>query len=153
MAVSQRLPSISTSRALSSPNAPTPSHSLTPLPPSSTRSQVQFCRPHALEGMVDVSTKSCEHHGCFKRPTFGHPSALVENAADGRSATGTKNGQFCAQHALPGMVDVVSKRCEFPGCGTKRSFGLEGSRKNVSFFMLFLFLFCLSPVFFVVICC
>lgn len=89
--------------------------------------------------MVDVSTKSCEQHGCFKRPTFGHPNALLDPNGDGRSPTGAKNGQFCAQHALPGMVDVVSKRCEFPGCGTKRSFGHGGHRKNVSCFFAFFF--------------
>lgn len=81
--------------------------------------------------MVDVSTKSCEHVDCFKRPTFGLP-AVVEGGQEVRSLTGTKNGQFCAQHAQAGMVDVVSKRCEFPGCGTKRSFGEPGPRKNVS---------------------
>lgn len=82
--------------------------------------------------MVDVSTKSCEFDTCFKRPTFGHPNPLGDNAAgDGRNGPG-KNGKFCAQHAEPGMVDVVSKRCEFPGCGTKRSFGHGGHRKNVS---------------------
>lgn len=102
--------------------------------------------------MVDVSTKSCEQHGCFKRPTFGLATAIDNNndndnngGEGGRNITGAKNGQFCAQHALPGMVDVVSKRCEFPGCGTKRSFGLGGHRKNVSFLLNFVFSFPQTP--------
>lgn len=91
--------------------------------------------------MVDVSTKSCGHHGCFKRPTFGPVGGTAEK--------NTKNGQFCAQHALEGMIDVVSKRCIHPGCPTKRSFGVGGHRKNVrlaspflgSIFSLFFFFF------------
>lgn len=96
--------------------------------------QVQFCRPHAMEGMVDVSTKSCGFHGCFKRPTFGY---------DGK---GSKNGQFCAQHAQEGMVDVVSKRCMYEGCTTKRSFGIDGHRKNVRTLMSRSVVYCVTGV-------
>lgn len=84
---------------------------------------------------MDVSTKSCGTHGCFKRPTFGF---------DGK---GSKNGEFCAEHAQEGMVDIVSKRCIFEGCTTKRSFGVDGHRKNVSALTAVLTLLCVCVYF------
>ncbi len=38
----------------------------------------------------------------------------------------------CAKHALPDMVNVVSKRCEHPGCSKQPTFNVEGE-KNARF--------------------
>ena len=38
--------------------------------------------------------------------------------------------EYCAQHALEGMVDVKSKKCRTEGCGKRPSFGVAGT-KNV----------------------
>ena len=42
----------------------------------------------------------------------------------------TKTGEYCAQHALEGMVNVKSKKCRTEGCGKLPSFGVTGT-KNV----------------------
>ncbi|CAN0472816.1 unnamed protein product, partial [Discosporangium mesarthrocarpum] len=46
------------------------------------------------------STKWCAEQTCRKRPSYGVPG--------GRQT-------YCAQHKLPGMVDVCSKLCEKDG--------------------------------------
>ncbi|CAN0453276.1 unnamed protein product, partial [Ectocarpus fasciculatus] len=41
---------------------------------------------------------------------------------------GTKKAEFCSQHARPGMIDLVSKRCGHPGCIKHASHGNNGSK-------------------------
>ena len=66
--------------------------------------------------MVNVQSKRCGTPGCPKlQPKFGHPG--------GRPL-------HCGLHAAPGMVDVVSKRCEAAGCGKTPSYGPPGGRRT-----------------------
>lgn len=41
---------------------------------------------------------------------------------------GTKNTEFCSQHAKAGMVNVKSKQCGRRGCNLTPSYGLEGAK-------------------------
>ena len=41
-----------------------------------------------------------------------------------------QQAQFCGKHAAPGMVDVISKKCNFEGCTKHPSFGVEGTRNR-----------------------
>ena len=55
----------------------------------------EYCRQHALDGMVNVRGTMCGTEGCGKRPSFGE--------------AGTKMAEYCTQHALDGMVNVHRK--------------------------------------------
>ena len=63
--------------------------------------------------MVYVKSKKCRTEGCGKRPSFG--------------VAGTKTGEFCAQHALEGMVNVKRKKCRTASCGKVPLFGVAGT--------------------------
>lgn len=52
-----------------------------------------YCRRHAKEGMVDVTTRRCAFEDCSKLPNFGYQ--------------GIKERLYCRQHAKKGMVDIV----------------------------------------------
>ncbi|CAN0288654.1 unnamed protein product, partial [Ectocarpus sp. 13 AM-2016] len=65
--------------------------------------------------MVDVRSKRCRHPGCTTRPSYGEH--------------GSKEPEFCAQHALQGMVNVCSKRCGHPQCTKRASYGQAGTKK------------------------
>ena len=52
----------------------------------------EYCRQHALGGLVNVKNIICSTKGCGKRPSFG--------------VAGTKTAEYCRQHALDGMVNV-----------------------------------------------
>ena len=58
---------------------------------------VEYCSPHALEGMVDVKNIKCRTEGCGKLAYFG--------------VTGTIMKEYCAQHAPEGMADVKNRKC------------------------------------------
>ncbi|CAB1117114.1 unnamed protein product [Ectocarpus sp. CCAP 1310/34] len=46
---------------------------------------------HFTDGMVDIhNIRRCAHEDCVKHPTYGVP--------------GTRKAEFCAPHALDGMV-------------------------------------------------
>ena len=47
--------------------------------------------------MVDVVSKRCDHDGCKKQPHYNHPNE--------------KQGLYCNDHKLEGMVNVIHKRC------------------------------------------
>ena len=51
---------------------------------------------------------------CDKQPSSG--------------VAGTKTAEYCAQHALEGMVDVHSRKCRTGGCGKKAYFGVAGTK-------------------------
>ena len=64
--------------------------------------------------MVIVYNKKCRAERCGKQPSFG--------------VAGTKRAEYCAQHALEGMVDVKGRKCRTEGCGTQPSFGVAGTK-------------------------
>lgn len=108
----------------------------------------RWCKAHAVEGAVDVATKRCErcdtiaiyglpdvrkrrwctahkpegaiylnyqctHEKCMRQPSFGMP--------------GDVRASWCVHHKVPGAVNVISKRCEHPGCTVQcPSYGVEG---------------------------
>eukprot|EP00752_Nemacystus_decipiens_P014793 g13170.t1 len=79
----------------------------------------RFCAKHPKEGMIMLGVKSgCKHPGCGTRATYG--------------VAGTKDKEFCRQHAKPGMINLYVKRCSRPGCMTSATYGVEGT-KNPEF--------------------
>jgi hypothetical protein len=67
------------------------------------------CVSHKTSDMVNVESKTCNHDGCSKRPTYGNP---------GEKAT------HCLSHKTSCMIDVVSKTCDYDGCTMKRNYGV-----------------------------
>ena len=49
----------------------------------------------------------------FSQPSFG--------------VAGTRTVEYCAQHALEGMVDVRTKKCRTASCGKVPYFGVAGT--------------------------
>ena len=46
--------------------------------------KVEFCCEHMKDGMVNVKSKKCDHHGCAKLPSYG--------------VAGTTKREFCSAH-------------------------------------------------------
>lgn len=42
---------------------------------------------------------------------------------------GTRTAEYCATHAKDNMINVISKRCDHPGCSKHPSYGRKGSKK------------------------
>ena len=61
---------------------------------------------------------TCHHVGCTKHPQYG--------------VAGSTERQFCSQHKMDGMVDLVNKRCAHHGCTKQPSYGVAGSKKPES---------------------
>jgi hypothetical protein len=63
--------------------------------------------------MILVSHKKCEYvhekYKCYKKPTYGFPN---------------KKARFCSKHALKGMANVTSKKCD--ECDIIATFNLPG---------------------------
>ncbi|CAN0308545.1 unnamed protein product, partial [Ectocarpus fasciculatus] len=57
----------------------------------------------------------CQEDGCTTGASYGKD--------------GSTKREFCSQHAKPGMINLVSKRCRHPGCIKQPSFGKDGSKK------------------------
>lgn len=51
--------------------------------------------------MIDVKNCRCKHQGCTRQPNYGHEGGRAK---------------YCSSHKLAKMVNVVSRRCEFPAC-------------------------------------
>ncbi|CAM9978094.1 unnamed protein product [Ascophyllum nodosum] len=64
--------------------------------------------------MVNVYSRKCRTEGCGKQPCFG--------------LAGTKTAEYCAQHALNGMVNFCKMMGETES-GKKASFGMTGTKK------------------------
>lgn len=75
-----------------------------------------FCSFHALENMVDVSTKTCQQEGCRIHPSFNFPDL------------GNKVGIFCVSHKMDGMIDVRSRKCCAEGCSVFPTFNHPNER-------------------------
>lgn len=71
------------------------------------------CKDHAINNMLDVISKRCEHINCTKRPSYGFKN---------------KKATHCKSHADDNMVDVISKQCEYPNCTTIPSYGLKNKK-------------------------
>lgn len=56
-------------------------------------------------------SKRCSHEGCTKLPSWG--------------LAGSRKHEFCAQHAMEGLVEVVRKwkTCSYEGCTKLPSWG------------------------------
>ena len=65
--------------------------------------RAERCAKHALEGMVNVTAKRCEAHGCTIIAAHGVPGV-------------DKRPRWCAGHCPPGAENLTSKRCAAPGC-------------------------------------
>ena len=73
--------------------------------------------------------KACKYdgpEGCTTVPSYGFPGT------DGKRGTAVR----CSHHKLPGMVDVVSKTCNWEGgCKSQASYGhltLDGKRDSAA---------------------
>src|SRR5579875_1099830 len=42
-----------------------------------------------------------------------------------------KNAVYCSEHKLPNMINVKSKKCQYPGCITRPSFNYEGQKNGI----------------------
>ena len=49
--------------------------------------------------MVDIVSRRCQDPSCLRRPLYNNIGMRAV---------------FCSKHKLPGMIDVVSTRCEQP---------------------------------------
>ncbi len=69
---------------------------------------------------MDVCNRRCAHQGCSKRPCFGIPG---------------ERPTFCGSHRSPEMVDVISRKCGYPGCGISisQTSGREAGRVRSKF--------------------
>lgn len=77
----------------------------------------QYCVSHKDSSMVAVGRHHrCAHESCNKQPTFNH--------------FGEKSAKYCKAHMLPNMVDVISKKCEAPGCSLIPHFNYPGHIKR-----------------------
>ena len=77
--------------------------------------RASYCKPHALEGMVDIVNKKCKADDCTTQPYFG----LLND----------KRASYCKPHALEGMVDIKSKKCKYTDCTKGPSFGLLNDKQ------------------------
>lgn len=75
-----------------------------------------MCQEHKTEGMASIKSKTCEHSGCEKRPSFGFRLA--------------NNKQFCFRHAEDDMVNLQLKVCAHSGCTSTANYGHGGKRTH-----------------------
>ncbi len=59
-----------------------------------------FCKKHALDDMVDVRSKLCNHAECDRRATFGNISDNIK--------------VFCSKHKQDGMIDFNNNKPIYP---------------------------------------
>ena len=61
--------------------------------------------------------KTCIHENCKTKPYYNIP--------------GVKNGLYCKNHKLDGMVDVVSKTCIYENCTLQPSYNSPGEKNGL----------------------
>lgn len=116
-----------------------------------------MCQRNALDGMLNVVSRTCAHPNCSRQPCHGMADTrnkaemCAVHSLDGmvnvknllcnrpnyskrpsRGMVGSKKAEMCSEHALKGMVNVVSRTCAHPNCSTARvwpSYGMAGSKK------------------------
>lgn len=110
----------------------------------------EYCKEHSKEGMINIKTNVCK---CGINATFGfendtRPSCcfsckeegminIKDNKCDFIDEYGNKckiranygkEGEKkcrCVKHKTDEMIDVSHKKCEFKGCKTRPTFGIE----------------------------
>lgn len=108
----------------------------------------RFCKRHAEKGMVDVRNARCAYGGCSKKPNYGEkgkpsrycaehklPGMCNRYACEADGCTthagcnyeGETLGRFCSAHKLDGMVNVLVRKCTYPGCTKCASFGVTST--------------------------
>ena len=65
--------------------------------------------------IVDGMPLICAKGRCSKQSKYG--------------VSGSRRGEYCAEHALEGMVYVYSNKCVGDGCPKRPSYGVSGSKK------------------------
>ena len=60
---------------------------------------------------------TCSYNGCKTRPNFNNK--------------GEKEGLYCSEHKLPGMINVKAKTCSHNGCNIQPTFNEEGKKKGL----------------------
>jgi hypothetical protein len=109
----------------------------------------RFCNEHKLPGMRNLDKRDCEYIGCPEYATHGnkgqpkkfckeHKDSDMERNKDYRKCKvcdkqpsyGYPGGkaEYCAKDKLEGMINVVTKRCNFGECITIPCFGFLGKR-------------------------
>lgn len=72
----------------------------------------RWCVQHKPQGALYLNYQ-CVHKSCTRQPSFGMP--------------GDTRASWCVHHKAPGAINVVSKRCEHPGCSVQcPSYGIQG---------------------------
>ena len=76
----------------------------------------EYCRQHALGGLVNVKNIICSTKGCGKRALFG--------------VTGTKTAEYCRQHALDGMMINVHRKVGIEDSGMISTFRVADMKSD-----------------------
>ncbi len=73
--------------------------------------------------VADQAPRLCLHASCTRRRAYGFPASAANNSAGSlqRIALGVR--QYCAQHKLPGQVNLMTRLCTAGGCTRAASFG------------------------------
>ena len=83
-----------------------------------------YCKPHRLDGMIDVANKTCADKGCLSQPSYNSKDA--------------KTGLYCVKHRLDFMVNVKITRhshidrCDYIHCTNKDYCDRSTYRKRAS---------------------
>ena len=106
----------------------------------------RFCKQHAEPGMVNVRVPTCRHPECSRRAKYGKKGTPARYCNDhklpgmcaqytceaegclvsaGCNYEGETLGRFCSSHKLDGMVNVLARKCTYPGCAKSPSFGIR----------------------------
>lgn len=109
------------------------------------------CRKHKHKGMIDKKHPICDYKEdgeiCGLRASFGEkskrPHRCSEHAGDLKD-TANQKCEFCERvpaynfpglkrlrcftHKIKGMIDVINRRCEFPGCSKMPIFAFRGEK-------------------------
>ncbi len=76
--------------------------------------ELQYCKAHSVEGMLDVKNKRCSHIGCEKiKPVFAYHKS--------------DEFKYGKNHAVGDMIDVRSKKCSYMGCNSQPVFAYHKS--------------------------
>ena len=77
-----------------------------------------YCKKHKTKEMRNtLSSEHCQFKGCkVVKAVFNFPDV--------------KHCKLCSKHKEPGMIDVISKKCEFKNCYITPHFNYEGLSKK-----------------------
>ena len=72
-----------------------------------------YCKTHAKENMINISSSKCITSGCIKHRLYGLPEGKPE---------------YCRIHRIKGMIEIYKKKCEEKECLVIPSFGFKGDK-------------------------